>query len=267
MEMRSFAVPFYLLLALVATACRDPVSDLVAREDGDRGQWVQEILAAEVRVPEMGEATAKKLSELLFRAGRVSEVDLVAIVDALPGTGGDHQRIQGETDFKGGGPSYFRVVSPAYFEMAGSELLQGRLFGLDDTESTLPVAIVNESYVRMSYPRYKGIDPRRVIGSKVRLYDLDGRWLTIVGVVEDGPGSLLVRPMSELYVPIAQYASYDGMETYHEPADAFPWYLLARVSGDRNDARNHLQEVVKWEFRPLEERLKTYLGGYRPEYM
>jgi putative ABC transport system permease protein len=73
------------------------------------------------------------------------------------------------------------AVSPGYFQAAGTPLLQGRYFTeLDRAEST-PIAIINQTMARRSWP---GENP---IGKRFKLAGPESRrpWLTVVGVVGD----------------------------------------------------------------------------------
>lgn len=91
-----------------------------------------------------------------------------------------------------------RAIGSGYLHTAGIPLLKGREFTVDDRAGGLPVAIVNETMVRLYWP---GSDPT---GRTLRLKD-DQRWLTIAGVAAD------VRHMGlkagegpVVYIPYAQ---------------------------------------------------------------
>jgi putative ABC transport system permease protein len=73
-------------------------------------------------------------------------------------------------------------VSDGYFRVMGIPLRQGRLFSSEDHSGSLPVAVINEAFVRRYWPsesplgkRFKWVAP-----------GLDGEeWLTVIGVVGD----------------------------------------------------------------------------------
>ena len=72
-------------------------------------------------------------------------------------------------------------ISPGYFQAMAMQIVQGRAFTGQDGIDGLPVAVVNETMARRSWP---GEDP---IGKRFTFDDpgLEARWLTVVGVVRD----------------------------------------------------------------------------------
>jgi len=95
------------------------------------------------------------------------------------------------------GPAAFLSrVSPGYFRALGVPLRQGRDFGPQDRQGSLPVAIINEALGRRYYP---GENP---LGK--RLADVSG-WRTIVGIVGNVKRLALEdQPQPELYMPSQQ---------------------------------------------------------------
>ncbi len=95
---------------------------------------------------------------------------------------------------------FYRGVSPNYFRVMEIDLLEGR--GLDDgdREGTLPVAVVNETFVR---ELMAGASP---IGRRFRWARRDElRWITIVGVAGDiHPFGLDTEEVAAVYVPFRQ---------------------------------------------------------------
>jgi putative ABC transport system permease protein len=71
------------------------------------------------------------------------------------------------------------VVSEDYFRALGIELKRGRFFGGQDSEESLPVAIISQSMADRYFP---GRDP---LGAHIRESWWVGPWRTIVGVVAD----------------------------------------------------------------------------------
>jgi predicted permease len=113
------------------------------------------------------------------------------------------------------GASWDRV-SADYLQNFGIRVLQGRHFSRADNETTAPVAIVNEAFVRRFFDRSeKPLD---------RHFGLDlpqfSKTFRIVGVVHDAKfaGFALNRPARPMfYVPLAQTVNYgnamlDGLE-------------------------------------------------------
>jgi putative ABC transport system permease protein len=118
-----------------------------------------------------------------------------------------------------------RVVTPDYFRTLGIPLRRGRAFTWGDVEERTAVAVISESAARRYWP---GVDP---LGRRLRLHvgyveqeDQHGR--EIVGVVGDVKLSALdVEAKPVVYVPLAQYASYEMtvlVRSEREPMAALP---------------------------------------------
>jgi predicted permease len=94
-------------------------------------------------------------------------------------------------------------IEAGYFTTMGIPLLAGREFTANDTADAPKVAIVSERIVREYIPG----GPGAAIGRRVRLgvFNADGEWLTVVGVVADIRQQGLdqdVKPM--IYAPFQQ---------------------------------------------------------------
>lgn len=75
--------------------------------------------------------------------------------------------------------SYWRVVTPGYFDTLGTPVVRGRPLRQSDTAGSMPVALVNETFAKRHWP---DADP---LGKRIRIgFDSDA-WLTVVGVVAD----------------------------------------------------------------------------------
>jgi predicted permease len=93
----------------------------------------------------------------------------------------------------------YTIISPGFFDAAGTPILRGRDFQETDAANSQPVAIINSAMAKKFWP---GEDP---IGKQVapgsRLYPIE----TIVGVVADVKHlSLREEPPPEMYVPYTQ---------------------------------------------------------------
>jgi putative ABC transport system permease protein len=95
----------------------------------------------------------------------------------------------------------YEFVSPGFFETLGARMAQGRAFADHDTDGSMPVAVVNETLARMTWP---GEDP---LGRRLRGGD-GAPWVTVVGVVADMRRSMDVkRPVRpEFYFSTLQNA-------------------------------------------------------------
>src|SRR5206468_4204643 len=104
------------------------------------------------------------------------------------------------------GASWDRV-SANYLQNLGMPILRGRAFTAADNETTAPVAIVNETFVRRFFK--SGEDPiGQHFGLDLPQYDGTFR---IVGVVRDAKfagGGLNRPPRRMFYVPLAQNVNY-----------------------------------------------------------
>jgi predicted permease len=92
---------------------------------------------------------------------------------------------------------YRNPVAPGYFNLMRIPLVDGRDFAERDDARSLPVAIVNETFVRRFFP---GQSP---LGRKMRAC---GKEWTVVGVVKDIKyQSLGERPQPYFYLPLEQF--------------------------------------------------------------
>jgi putative ABC transport system permease protein len=130
-------------------------------------------------------------------------------------------------------------VSPDYFRAAGTPIIRGRPFTDADTETSLHVAIVNETMVRRFWG---GEDP---IGRRFKMGAVASTqpWITVVGIVADmrrqGPER---APISQIFVPHWQSPG-PGMLREVD--------LLVRVTGDPTG----YQSVVRETLRNLDSRV------------
>jgi ABC-type antimicrobial peptide transport system permease subunit len=107
-----------------------------------------------------------------------------------------------------------RTVSDGYFATMRLPLRSGRLFSREDTSQTPPVVLVNQAFARRAFTGRDGV------GSRIGFEFLEGKLLTIVGVVADenvtGPDAS-VTPV--VYFPSSQ-----------DPSGSFDLVLRTRVA-------------------------------------
>jgi len=96
----------------------------------------------------------------------------------------------------------FGVVDANYLRATGIPVLRGRDFSESDGENTLPVAIVNEAFVKKFFPDEDPIGRRIEVGAPRRLLAED-EWMgservtvTIVGVMRDNRDQGLALPVA-----------------------------------------------------------------------
>ena len=100
-------------------------------------------------------------------------------------------------------PSYVFLVSPNYFNAAGTPLLAGRDVSFNDTPNTPAVAVVNQTFARKLFPT---INPSDAIGRYFK--DHNGHQIQIVGIVSDGIYLALSEdPHEAMFFPISQNPS------------------------------------------------------------
>ena len=90
----------------------------------------------------------------------------------------------------------YNQIGPGFLATLGIPLVAGREFRRGDNETSLPVAIVDET---MAAQFWRGADP---VGRRVQV---KGKWLQVVGVAKAAKyGNLLETPKPFFYVPLRQ---------------------------------------------------------------
>ncbi len=93
------------------------------------------------------------------------------------------------------------AITPGYFRTFAAEILDGRDFMHADDAASLPVTIVNLSFVDRFFP---GQNP---LGRRIRVGSQDGElsWMTVIGVVPDlYMGGYLNEEPAGMYTPLSQ---------------------------------------------------------------
>ena len=146
------------------------------------------------------------MDRVVAAAAAVPSVSSVGVTTRLPGTtdsGRMGVRAAGTTD-----PTTFatsRIVTDGYFETLGVPLVRGRVLGPQDRLGTPPVAVVNETFVRLHFPGRDGLGERFQF-----TYKPDGEIFTVVGVVRDERlGPIDSAPPEAFYLPWRQNSKAD----------------------------------------------------------
>ena len=114
------------------------------------------------------------------------------------------------------------VVGPAFFRTLGIPLVSGRDFDARDVEGRPPVAIINETAVRM---HFKG---GSALGARVSFNGRQGPWREIVGVVGDSTyAELGEASLPVAYLPVGQ--NHESGMTLYVRASVLPSSLIASV--------------------------------------
>jgi predicted permease len=130
-----------------------------------------------------------------------------------------------------------RNVSRDYFATIGAELRDGRHFGTSDQRSSLPVAIVNEPFVKRNFP------DRSPLGQRFKLGNLGpkGYWYTIVGVVKAIPETSVLDEAKPAVYRVHEQCDQIGnlyativVRTAGDPSSLVPAVRQAIWSLDKN---------------------------------
>ncbi len=122
------------------------------------------------------------------------------------------------------------AVAGAYFQTMQIPLLRGRLFDSTDTQTSMPVAIVNETAARRFW---RNEDP---VGKRFKFDEMKGvksPWITIVGVV----GSIHREGLDKPF-PLEAYLPYS-----EDPEPAVD--LVVRTEGDIKGVAANLRQAIQ----------------------
>ena len=130
----------------------------------------------------------------------------------------------------------WQVVSDGALEALGERLRDGRAIQASDVEGSLPVALVNETFVRAYWPDGNPIGRRIRMGSSNR----DRPWMTVVGVVRDERHNGLTGAIKEkFFVPYAQFPAARSGDAARNMS------LVVRTSGDPGALAGPIRAAVR----------------------
>ena len=171
--------------------------------------------------------------------------NVISRLRALPGVGEAAIVSSGQPLERGGnvgvivngnphGSIDFRVITPEYFHTLRATVMQGRDFDPSDSESSEPVAIVNEAFVRRIL---EGRDPFR---STVQIEggDVSRR---IVGVAANVKSFVGFPPEPTVFLPAPQAK----MGLILDFDVWFPTHVLIRTSGDPGTTENLMNTAIR----------------------
>jgi putative ABC transport system permease protein len=125
-----------------------------------------------------------------------------------------------------------REVSADYLQTMNIPLREGRYFDKRDNETSMRVAIINETMARQYWPGEKALGRRFNIGDPN-----DGEWMEIVGIVADVRQMGLDEPVkAEMYVPYQQVTDWP----FFIPRD-----LAIRTSGDTSNLVSSVRQIIR----------------------
>lgn len=175
-----------------------------------------------------------QLGQMIERIAALPDVESAGAISELPMTGTENDavfRVEGKVYPGGPGPgssdvSIYHRISGDYFQTMGTPLRQGRLFDLQDSAGSLPVAVINQPFARRFLAGQNPIGKRLIVDQSKPVA------IVIVGVVGGARYySLASPPVPEVYVPYAQ----DVVRTMN---------LMVRTKGEAADIGNALRAVV-----------------------
>ena len=243
--------------------------------DVDTGYDTEGIVAAYLPLANQGDpepaALTQYIQQILDEVRSVPGVKETAVATAIPlrgwGDGMPFRMPDKPDEIVGTG---FKIVTPGYFRTLGLRLVSGRLLDERDSTGSVPVVVVNESFVRRYLPNKEPLGSRilveRILPSRRGLGPLTP-W-EIVGVVVDEKASGLENPTD-----VGAYASF-------AQSPVVGLGLVARGSGDPamliKSIQTAVRRVNKYQVldRPMtvaqlkadsmiDRRLPTYLlGGF-----
>jgi predicted permease len=201
-------------------AAGNMIRSVVNASTADTGFHTSDVFTARVGFPSAyTDTTAQRqfFQQLEERVAALPGVQGAAIAAGLPGApqglGGAPFALDGKTYAKESDYPTTRTaaVSPGFFSALGIPLRSGRLFTSGDRLDALPVAIVNERFVRQF------LDGKDPIGRRVRIGGSESTapWATVVGVVpdlftgdqEDPRPAIVFRPFAQQHSPFAYVAA------------------------------------------------------------
>jgi hypothetical protein len=115
------------------------------------------------------------------------------------------------------------IVSSEYFQTMGIQVVRGRSFDDADNEHSRRVAIVNQRFADMLWPR------RNPVGQRFRYAGRqDAPWIEVVGVTNTGRYRFLFEePQSYFFVPITQ--EYTGLRVLQVRSSTVPEALAPAI--------------------------------------
>ena len=124
-----------------------------------------------------------------------------------------------------------------YFRAMGIPVLRGRVFSAEDTPTSQPVAVVNQTMARRLWPNEDAVGKRFKMGTNAQT-----PWSTVIGVVGDlRHAGLDVEPASEFYI------------WYLQGPPVAP-FLVVRTQGDPA----LVADAVRLEMKSVEKDMPVY---------
>jgi predicted permease len=155
--------------------------------------------------PERLNALYRNLQDRLNRLPGVQQAGL-ALYNPLTDNWGEGIVVEGRpaTPLNEDTTSSWDRVSPGYFQALGQPILRGRGFTEMDNQSSAPVAVVNQAFVKRFFPKEDPMDKHFGMDSP----EYAGTF-RIVGIVRDAKYTEPDKPAKPMFfVPLAQHVAY-----------------------------------------------------------
>ncbi|HYH84023.1 MAG TPA: ABC transporter permease, partial [Pyrinomonadaceae bacterium] len=164
----------------------------------------------QTRYPERAQWT-EFYRQLLERVRALPGVESASVSSAIPLASGGSEAgviVEGRPVPRNpseGTAALFQTVSPDYHETMGVTLLRGRRFNEQDTETSTPVVIIDETMARKFWPSEDPLGKRISFENQGTADDPRPNWREVVGVVRHVRHYQLEREsFVELYAPVNQ---------------------------------------------------------------
>ncbi|MEW6127974.1 MAG: ABC transporter permease [Acidobacteriota bacterium] len=181
-------------------------------QDVNLGIDTHNVLSAEIDLPvtryPKPEQAAAFYQQLTERLNSLPGVVKASAITPMPLSGNGYRtsvEFEGREYPQGETPrSHFRVITLGYFDTLKIAQVSGRDFNEHDTDKSLKVVIVNETFVKNYFPDDNPIGKRVKPG--VSVSEKEEPWREIIGVVKDVRHSQILgrEPDPEIYLPHTQ---------------------------------------------------------------
>jgi putative ABC transport system permease protein len=226
----------------------------------DPGFQPENVLMGQVSLPGSRYATSAQVNsfshQLLGRVRSLPGVQAAEMSQVVPFSGdslGATFRVEGQESnpSEPAKAAQLRDATPGYFAAMGMPILQGRAFQTTDTESSAPVAIVDEKLARMQWPNE---DP---LGKRIRIGG--SPWMTIVGIVSSIKNSKLdEETIPYVYRPDTQFVRLERTLVGRTASDS-----TALIPAIRQQVASLDPELPLYKVSTIEEGMARSLGAKR----
>jgi putative ABC transport system permease protein len=160
-----------------------------------------------------------------------------------------------ENDGENRAPARRLAVSPGYFRTMEIPVVKGREFTEQDTATSQPVAMLNESLAKQLWPDGDAIGKRIKLGTA----EVDSPWMSVVGIAADSKQNGLNRSAgTDIYMPYVQDPRRSMalvVRTRSDPAGL--------VSAVRNEVRGVDANQPVYNVRTMEQVTEESVAGQR----